>query len=71
MTFYETIKIDDPVKTLEIVIPDPVSGTGQARSPLITGSATGIQNTIKILDSDFLRVHQDYVTILGDCRSSI
>jgi hypothetical protein len=38
---------DNPVKSLEIVMPDPVSGTGQARS--------GIQNALKLLDSGFRR----------------
>jgi hypothetical protein len=34
---------DNFVKSLEIVMPDPVSGTGQARS--------GIQNVLNLLDS--------------------
>jgi len=41
------IHIDNLVKSLEIVMPDPVSGTGQARS--------GIQNVLNLLDSGFRR----------------
>ena len=40
-------KIDNLVKSLEIVMPDPVSGTGQARS--------GIQNVLNLLDSGLRR----------------
>ena len=40
-------KNENLVKSLEIVMPDPVSGTGQARS--------GIQNVLNLLDSGFRR----------------
>jgi hypothetical protein len=39
--------LDNLVKSLEIVMPDPVSGTGQARSD--------IQNVLNLLDSGFRR----------------
>jgi hypothetical protein len=39
--------LDNLVKSLEIVMPDPVSGTGKARS--------GIQNVLNLLDSGFRR----------------
>jgi hypothetical protein len=47
MFVFCVLNIDNPVKSLKIVMPDPVSGTGQARS--------GIQNALKLLDSGFRR----------------
>jgi len=38
---------DNFVKSLELVMPGPISGTGQARS--------GIQNVLNLLDSGFRR----------------
>ena len=43
----QSSKIDSFVKSPKNVMPDPVSGTGQARS--------GIQNILKLLDSGFRR----------------
>ena len=45
--FSTRTKFDSLVKSLGIVMPDPVSGTGQARS--------GIQNALNLLDSGFRR----------------